>query len=350
VGVIQPVLAGARGRWSNPCFQILGLDVLLDEGGHPWLIEINDHPSLRVDLTLEEHKKATGHAGMPSAVDEAVKLPMLRDAMRLISGLHGLHGDTDESEMLADLSIDGASATAAPGAAPDTSSTADAVTAAAPTAAPAAPAAPAATAAAAAAAPPFPSLQHGKPGRGAYGTSFHEISPTPAEVRHLQLLARLRDIFELHSPSSVVFEATWGDAQREDAQTTSSAGPRWRAATFSRFVQAVGLTSGHRASAVAAGLSRPDADMIFASVCGKGGTMDVLDFAEALSRVASRLYPEGAAADRPRASPTELIERLLAHYFARGAATAPASARAATAARAAAVSRAATAARVAGRH
>lgn len=285
--------------FSLPLGQVLGFDVLLDIGGHPWLMEINDHPSLRVDLELEEHK-ASGVGSVASAVDEAVKLPMLRDVVKVVSTLHGLGGGCK------------------------------AATASVSTSASTLPSLPTPTAAAIAAA---------KGLRSAFGTAFHEVSPNPAEMRHLQLLARLRDIFELHSPASCVFEATWGDAQREDAQSTSSAGPRWHAPTFSRFLQSAALAGGHRASAVAAGLSRPDADLIFASVCGKGGTMDMLSFAEALACVASRLYPQ-AGSTHGRASPTELIERLLARHF-NGGSAAPASARAATAARAAAVLKAA---------
>ena len=200
-------------------------------------------------------------------------------------------------------------------------------------------------------APPAPpKLAGAPPGGGRAAGLFREIVLDRAEMSHLQLLSRLRDLFELHTPSSALFEATWGDARREDAFATSSAGPRWRAATFAKFLQSAGLVNGHRAAAVAAGLSRPDAELVFASVCGKGGTMDLLDFVEALARIAARLYPDMCGPNGERAAPTELLERLLARCFTdgHGGTTAPASSRAATAARAAAVGRAAAAAAVRG--
>ena len=316
MGVVQPILAGSRGRWSNTCFQVLGMDVLLDESGQPWLIEINDHPSFRIDLTLDKE------TSMPSAVDEAVKLPMLSDAMRVVSNIHGL--DVQEGPRSRR-----SPSPASPVGTPSPAAKRDGSGAATP------PRLTRALEELRAIADAKQEKLRGSPrGGGAYGTNFYEVKTAVAETKHLQLLSRLRDIFELHSPSSSVFEATWGEAKREDAQETSSAGPKWKAPTFSRFLQSAGLVGGHRASAVAAGLSRPDADLIFASVCGKGGSMDLLDFTEALSRVASRLYPTGP--NEEQASPTELISKLIAAYLneSNGSACAPASARAATAARA----------------
>ena len=35
-------------------FQVLGFDVLLDSKARPWLLEMNDHPSFRIDLSFDE--------------------------------------------------------------------------------------------------------------------------------------------------------------------------------------------------------------------------------------------------------------------------------------------------------
>ena len=50
--VLHPFLSGART--PQPCFKLLGFDVLLDAKARPWLIEVNDHPSLRIDLSYDE--------------------------------------------------------------------------------------------------------------------------------------------------------------------------------------------------------------------------------------------------------------------------------------------------------
>ena len=96
-----------------------------------------------------------------------------------------------------------------------------------------------------------------------------------------------------------------------------------------------------RASAVAAGLGAPDADRLFAQLCGKRGLMDLFDFADALAAVGGRLHPTS-----DDLAPAERIERTLARIEAAAAkrSVPPVSTRAATATRAQAVAKAATAA------
>lgn len=56
---IEPYLKNAyhcfiSGDNSNPkCFQILGLDILIDENFNPWLMEVNANPSLNVYVDKE---------------------------------------------------------------------------------------------------------------------------------------------------------------------------------------------------------------------------------------------------------------------------------------------------------
>lgn len=87
LGVVQPVLASARDAWAEcPAFSVLGLDVLLDRSARPWLIELNVHPSLRIDDSCDGPYSEE----VRSPVDEAVKVPMLADALRIVADVHGL--------------------------------------------------------------------------------------------------------------------------------------------------------------------------------------------------------------------------------------------------------------------
>ena len=39
------------GRWNErrgDCFQILGFDIFIDKDLKPWVLEINDHPSMNI--------------------------------------------------------------------------------------------------------------------------------------------------------------------------------------------------------------------------------------------------------------------------------------------------------------
>ena len=68
---------------SGGSFQIIGLDVLLDETGAPWLLESNANPSLCIDLErTNPETKQTEH--VPSAIDEFVKLTVLAEALEIV--------------------------------------------------------------------------------------------------------------------------------------------------------------------------------------------------------------------------------------------------------------------------
>ena len=64
--------------------QVLGIDVLIDRKLHPHLLEVNAHPSLRVDF--EQPKKPGVVEYIPSPVDMAIKLPVVKDSLKVIGG------------------------------------------------------------------------------------------------------------------------------------------------------------------------------------------------------------------------------------------------------------------------
>jgi len=76
-----PPEPGEDGDDSFRCFQVLGIDVLLDDLGQPHLLEINANPSLNV---MHEARGEDGVLRLEvSPVDEAIKLTVVRDMVRL---------------------------------------------------------------------------------------------------------------------------------------------------------------------------------------------------------------------------------------------------------------------------
>ncbi len=255
VAVVQPVLAAARAAWGEcPCFQLLGLDVLLDDQARPWLIELNVHPSLRITGSSIDGDDC------PSAVDEAIKVPMLADALRVVAAVNdleyvpGVHaapaaakpeGPTESGAEQGDVR-----AAAAAGVPTDASSTGGGVSGA------------EATPAAGHCAAPAPSapLAPGIAPCWAFGTSFVELHASDEELQHVEFFGRLRRLFAWHTPSVAASACSghgsssfagdgggggggWLAPQRKALDCQTLPGPRWRATSWISFLQDSGLLS-----------------------------------------------------------------------------------------------------------
>ncbi|XP_045152558.1 tubulin polyglutamylase TTLL11 [Echinops telfairi] len=97
------------GRPGPTCFQILGFDILLMKNLKPMLLEVNANPSMRIEHEQELSPGVFEH--VPSAVDEEVKVAVIRDTLRLMDPLRNRRDtqpqqsenaeDTSDSDMLA---------------------------------------------------------------------------------------------------------------------------------------------------------------------------------------------------------------------------------------------------------
>lgn len=66
---------------KGDCFQILGFDIFIDSDQKAWLFEINDHPSLNINLEKEGPK---GLIKEISEIDKFIKTRILGEAISLM--------------------------------------------------------------------------------------------------------------------------------------------------------------------------------------------------------------------------------------------------------------------------
>ena len=88
---------GEDGEDSFRCFQVLGVDVLIDRQGQPHLLEINANPSLNI------MHEARGDDGVlraeVSSVDEVIKMTVVRDMLHLVQHTGQLPRDDDAAAL-----------------------------------------------------------------------------------------------------------------------------------------------------------------------------------------------------------------------------------------------------------
>jgi hypothetical protein len=66
---------------KGDCFQVLGFDVFIDANLKAWIFEINDHPSLNINLEYEGEK---GLIKEPSEIDKFIKMKVMGEAIKFM--------------------------------------------------------------------------------------------------------------------------------------------------------------------------------------------------------------------------------------------------------------------------
>ena len=59
---------------KGDCFQVLGFDIFIDRGLKPWVIEVNDHPSLNICAVYETEE---GRISVQSEIDRFIKVKVI---------------------------------------------------------------------------------------------------------------------------------------------------------------------------------------------------------------------------------------------------------------------------------
>lgn len=72
------------------CFQILGMDILIDKKNNAWLMEINANPSLNMFLEKEgDLKEGETPERILQELDRYVKAKVMGDAISIVTGQKG---------------------------------------------------------------------------------------------------------------------------------------------------------------------------------------------------------------------------------------------------------------------
>jgi hypothetical protein len=64
------------------CFQVLGFDIFLDKHLKPWVLEVNDHPSMNINLEFKGEDGTT--VKIPSEIDKHIKVKVIGDAIKFM--------------------------------------------------------------------------------------------------------------------------------------------------------------------------------------------------------------------------------------------------------------------------
>ena len=85
---LTPYLRGSAKKWINPelgkikWFQIIGIDILLDQNNKAWLMEINANPSM--NMFLEKINTEGEYERTLSELDKYLKWLVIEDAIKIV--------------------------------------------------------------------------------------------------------------------------------------------------------------------------------------------------------------------------------------------------------------------------